>query len=117
MMKKLLALLTSVLTLASTTPSTPTTQTQNHNPDNWAIDYCDSSIEIVDWNTDGNELAFTLSDGTELYAYKSENIYKPERKAYIALDQIADMEKDSHGNIEIYDTDGNVYTVFIVGEY
>ena len=115
-MKRLLALLTSIITVTSTTPSTPM-QTETHNPDNWAMDYCDSSIEIVDWNTDGSELAFTLSDGTELYAYKSQDVYKPERKAYIALDQIADMEKDSHGNIEIYDTDGNVYTVFVVGEY
>lgn len=30
---------------------------------------------ITDWNTDGNELAVTTSDGYEFYACKSENIY------------------------------------------
>ena len=37
--------------------------------------YMYSSLEITDWNTDGSEIAFMLSDGTELYATKSENIY------------------------------------------
>lgn len=84
---------------------------------NWWEDYCESEITITDWNTDGSELSMFLSDGTEIYATKSQNIYSPEHKAYIALDEIADVEKDSHGNIEIYDTEGNVYTVFVVGEY
>lgn len=30
---------------------------------------------ITDWNTDGNELAVTTSDGYEYYAQKSEDIY------------------------------------------
>lgn len=41
----------------------------------WSLPYMYSSLEITDWNTDGEELAFMLSDGTELYAIKSENIY------------------------------------------
>lgn len=39
------------------------------------LPYMYSNLEITDWNTDGREIAFMLSDGTELYATKSENIY------------------------------------------
>lgn len=41
----------------------------------WSLPYMYSNLEITDWNTDGREIAFMLSDGTELYATKSENIY------------------------------------------
>lgn len=41
----------------------------------WSLPYMYSSLEITDWNTDGREIAFMLSNGTELYATKSENIY------------------------------------------
>lgn len=41
----------------------------------WSLPYMYSSLEITDWNTDGREIAFMLSDGTELYATISENIY------------------------------------------
>lgn len=82
----------------------------------WASAYCDSDLAIIDWNTDGKELAFMLSDGTELYATKSEDAYT-KRKQYIAFDDIADVEKDSTGNMEIIDNKGNVYTIFITGEY
>lgn len=44
----------------------------------WSLPYMYSSLEITDWNTDGKELTFMLSDGTELYATKSENIYTQE---------------------------------------
>ena len=37
---------------------------------NWADSYCNSSLEITDWNTDGHELSMVLSDGREIYAYK-----------------------------------------------
>lgn len=40
------------------------------NTTNWADSYCNSSLEITDWNTDGNELSMVLSDGREIYAYK-----------------------------------------------
>ena len=83
---------------------------------NWASAYCDSNLTITDWNTDGKELSFMLSDGTELYATKSENAYT-KRKQYIAFDDIADVERDSKGNVEIVDTKGNIYTIFITGEY
>ena len=41
----------------------------------WSIPYMYSNLKIVDWNTDGSEIAFMLSDGTELYAYKTESVY------------------------------------------
>lgn len=41
----------------------------------WSLPYMYSNLEITDWNTDGREIAFMLSDGTELYATKSESIY------------------------------------------
>lgn len=47
-----------------------------------------------------------LSDGTELYAYKSENIYSPEHKNYIPLQDIESVQ----GN-QIITKDGNVYTI------
>lgn len=40
------------------------------NTTNWADAYCNSSLEITDWNTDGHELSMVLSDGREIYAYK-----------------------------------------------
>mgnify|MGYP001070752523 CR=1 FL=1 len=40
---------------------------------------CDFMGQIVDWNTDGKELAIMTKDGYELYAYKSENVYQMER--------------------------------------
>ena len=42
----------------------------------WWKAYCDSDTTIVDWNANGNELAFMTSNGIELYAEKTENIYK-----------------------------------------
>lgn len=47
-------------------------RSETHNPDNWAMDYCESNVIIVDWNIseNGNEIAFQLSDGVELYAEK-----------------------------------------------
>lgn len=83
---------------------------------NWASAYCDSNLTITDWNTDGKELSFMLSNGTELYAEKSSDTYT-KRKQYIAFDDIADIERDSKGNVEIVDTKGNIYTIFIAGEY
>lgn len=46
------------------------------NANDWWKEYCDSDTTIVDWNVNGNELAFMTSDGIELYAEKTENIYK-----------------------------------------
>ena len=84
---------------------------ESHNPDNWWKDYCESEITIVDWNCGSNEMAFQLSDGTELYATKTENIYAPKFKQFVAFDEIQDMSKASDGTITITTTDGNSYTV------
>lgn len=73
---------------------------------NWADNYCKSDLTITDWNTDGSELAMFLSDGTEIYAYKSETIYPAEHKNYVAFDEIESV----NGN-EIITKDGNVYTI------
>ena len=73
--------------------------------------YADSFIaDVVDWNTDGEELALMTSDGYEFYAYKSKNEYDF-NKAYVALDDIVDVEKAA-GKIRIYTKDGNVYEIF-----
>lgn len=73
--------------------------------------YADSFIaDVVDWNTDGEELALMTSDGYEFYAYKSKNEYDF-NKAYVALDDITDIEKEE-GKILIYTKDGVIYQVF-----
>lgn len=73
--------------------------------------YADSFIaDVVDWNTDGEELALMTSDGYEFYAYKSKNEYDF-NKAYVGLGDIVDVEK-AEGKIRIYTKDGNVYEIF-----
>lgn len=73
--------------------------------------YADSFIaDVVDWNTNGEELSIMTSDGYEFYAYKSQNVYDF-NKAYVALDDITDVEK-AEGKIRIYTKSGNVYEVF-----
>lgn len=73
--------------------------------------YADSFIaDVVDWNTDGEELALMTSDGYEFYAYKSKNEYDF-NKAYVGLDDIVDVEK-TEGKIRIYTKDGTIYQVF-----
>lgn len=73
--------------------------------------YADAFVgDIVDWNTNGEELSIMTSDGYEFYAYKSQNEYDF-NKAYVALDDITDVEK-AEGKIRIYTKSGNVYEVF-----
>lgn len=73
--------------------------------------YADSFIaDVVDWNTNGEELALMTSDGYEFYAYKSANEYEF-NKAYVGLDDITDVEKEE-GKICIYTKDGSVYEIF-----
>lgn len=73
--------------------------------------YADSFIaDVVDWNTNGEELALMTSDGYEFYAYKSANEYEF-NKAYVGLDDITDVEKEK-GKIRIYTKDGTIYQVF-----
>lgn len=73
--------------------------------------YADAFVcDIVDWNTNGEELALMTSDGYEFYAYKSANEYEF-NKAYVGLGDIVDVEK-AEGKIRIYTKDGNVYEIF-----
>lgn len=92
------------------------TEIESHNADNWYNDYCESKIEIVDYNVGKDGMAMMLSNGIEIYADKSENIYAT-RKAYVSFDEIADVECDDKGNVNIVTSDGNVYTLFVTGEY
>ena len=72
--------------------------------------YADSFIaDVVDWNTNGEELALMTSDGYEFYAYKSNNEYNF-NKAYVALDDIVDVE-NTENKIRIYTKDGTIYQV------
>lgn len=73
--------------------------------------YADAFVcDIVDWNTNGEELALMTSDGYEFYAYKSADEYEF-NKAYVALDDITDVEK-AEGKIRIYTKNGVIYQVF-----
>lgn len=97
----------------SATEITTETETNNRKLDYSAeqdYSYADSFIaDVVDWNTDGTELALMTSDGYEFYAYKSANEYAF-NKAYVALDDITDVEK-ADGKIRIYTKDGSVYEI------
>lgn len=45
---------------------------------------CDFMGKIVDFNTNGEELSLMTSDGYELYAYKSQNIYR--NRLFVPID-------------------------------
>lgn len=98
----------------SATEITTETETNNRKLDYSAeqdYSYADSFIaDVVDWNTNGTELALMTSDGYEFYAYKSKNEYDF-NKAYVALDDITDVKK-AEGKIRIYTKDGTIYQVF-----
>lgn len=73
--------------------------------------YADAFVcDIVDWNTNGEELSLMTSDGYEFYSYKSADEYDF-NKAYVALDDITNVEK-AEGKIRIYTKDGTIYQVF-----
>lgn len=73
--------------------------------------YADAFVcDIVDWNTNGEELSLMTSDGYEFYSYKSADEYNF-NKAYVALDDITDVEK-TEDKILIYTKDGTIYQVF-----
>ncbi|MCB6806735.1 hypothetical protein LI205_03295 [bacterium MSK18_59] len=98
----------------SATEITTETETNNRKLDYSAehdYSYADAFVgDIVDWNTNGEELSLMTSDGYEFYAYKSKNEYDF-NKAYVALDDITDVEK-TEGKIRIYTKDGTIYQVF-----
>lgn len=122
MFKKLVITLLTATTIFSgiaainTTVSRQNSATETHNGKldysaEQDYSYADSFIaDVVDWNTNGEELALMTSDGYEFYAYKSANEYEF-NKAYVGLGDIVDVEK-AEGKIRIYTKDGNVYEIF-----
>lgn len=122
MFKKLVITLLTATTIFSgiaainTTVSRQNSATETHNGKldysaEQDYSYADSFIaDVVDWNTDGEELALMTSDGYEFYAYKSADEYDF-NKAYVVLDDIVDVEK-AEGKIRIYTKDGTIYQVF-----
>ena len=74
------------------------------------FDYIDDFLcSIVDWNTDGKEMAVMTSDGYELYLNKQETIYQPNIKQYIGMKEFSSWNVD--GNVlTITTSDGNTYT-------
>lgn len=63
--------------------------------------------DITDWNTDGKELSLMLSDGTEVYAYKSSNEYG-EKRAYIPCKDVNSWKVTDEG-LTIITADGSGY--------
>ena len=63
--------------------------------------------DVTDWNTDGKELSLMLSDGTEVYAYKSRDVYG-EKRAYIPCKDVASWKVSDEG-LTIITTDRNEY--------
>lgn len=63
--------------------------------------------DITDWNTDGEELSISMSDGTEVYAYHSADVYR-EKRAYIPCKDVASWKVTDNG-LTIITEDGNKY--------
>lgn len=122
MFKKLVITLLTATTIFSgiaainTTVSRQNSATETHNGKldysaEQDYSYADAFVcDIVDWNTNGEELSLMTSDGYEFYAYKSANEYEF-NKAYVGLDDITDVKK-AEGKILIYTKDGTIYQVF-----
>ena len=66
---------------------------------------------ITDWNTDGKELSISLSDGTEVYAYKSRDVYG-EKCTYIPCKDVASWkvtDDKTDDKLTIITSDGNEF--------
>lgn len=63
--------------------------------------------DVTDWNTDGKEISLSMSDGSEVYAYKSSNVYG-EKQAYIPCKDVNSW-KVTDDKLTIVTTDGNEY--------
>lgn len=63
--------------------------------------------DVTDWNTDGKELSLMLSDGTEVYAYHSADVYG-EKRAYIPCKDVVSWKVTDNG-LTIITSDGNKY--------
>lgn len=63
--------------------------------------------DVTDWNTNGTELSLSMSDGSEVYAYKSRDVYG-EKRAYIPCKDVANWKVTNRG-LTIITEDGNEY--------
>ena len=70
--------------------------------------YTIDPAEIVDWNTDGEELSLCMSDESECYAYKQKDCFNVKKRDYLALKDISEVRATSKG-FYIIDTDGEEY--------
>ena len=67
--------------------------------------YMIDPADIIDWNTDGNELSMCLSNGSECYAYKQEDCFTVKKRDYLPLKDIADVRVVKNG-FYIIDSNG-----------
>lgn len=63
--------------------------------------------DVTDWNTDGEEISLSMSDGTEVYAYKSSDVYG-EKRAYIPCKDV-NFWKVTDKGLMIITEDGNEF--------
>lgn len=63
--------------------------------------------DVTDWNTDGKEISLSMSDGTEVYAYRSSDEYG-EKRAYIPCKDV-DNWKATDKELHIITEDGNEF--------
>lgn len=74
------------------------------------FDYIDTFLgSIVDWNTDGKEMAIMTKDGYELYAQKQDDVYQESIKQYMALDDVVTWNVNGD-TLTVSTMDGNNYT-------
>ena len=123
MKKKITYILTTAILICTalyigrnTAPTHTTTKTIHTIPekvdlsDKDQFNYIDTFLgSIIDWNTDGKEMAIMTSDGYELYLNKQETIYQPDIKQYIGLNEFSSWNVDGNA-LTITTTDGNSYT-------
>lgn len=63
--------------------------------------------DVTDWNTDGEEISLSMSDGTEVYAYHSADVYG-EKRAYIPCKDVNSWKVTDEG-LTIITENGNSY--------
>ena len=126
MKRKILYILTTAVLICTaflvgrnTAPTKTTTKTVTVMPEKVDLSnkdqfnyICDFMAKMSDWNCGGgtnDELAVSTKDGYELYAQKQENVYSPDLKQYIGLNELSSWNVDG-STLEIITSDGNTYT-------
>lgn len=71
-------------------------------PEPWEVIYPE---KVIDWNTDGEELSISTSDGQEYYCYKTDNIYDSD---YFDMSTVVDFVATEDG-LQLYTADGCGY--------